>query len=783
MNYAVSVRTLCEFAARRGDLDLRFHLAPSGQEGVAGHRIVMSHRAANYQKEVTLQGHLGPLSVRGRADGFDPDARRLEEIKTYRGRLRDMPASQSGLHWAQVRVYGHLMCRKLGLDTIDLALVYFNITSGRETVRSESRSALELEQHFSALCDNFVAWAEQELRHREARDEALLALRLPFEGFRDGQRTLAKAVYRGLRDGAHQAIQAPTGIGKTMGTLFPALKAMPPKDPGKGLDKLFFLTAKTPGREVALHAARVIRKTGTKSLRVIELASREQACEHPDKHCHGQSCPLAKGFYDRLGAARASAVQAGLLDRAALRRIALEHLVCPYHLAMELVPWCDVVIGDYNYYFDVGATLHAQAETQQWRIAVLVDEAHNLVERARAMYTAALRLNDLKSLSRATAGLHGMLDELEDAWTVLLDGQAEPYRHHNTPAQPFLQALKQVAGALSEQLEKLEESAHDEALRFYFGVLHFLRMAESFGPHSVFETSISKGSEAKAPSSECVIRNVMPAPYLKPRFETSHACVLFSATLQPWEFYADVLGLPDSTAWVEVDTPFSSEQLQVRIIGDISTRWADRDASLEPMTRIIAAQYARKPGNYLVFAGSFDYLHRLAATLDANHPDIPTWTQSRDMSPAARAGFLARFDSSGRGIGFAVLGGVFAEGIDLPGERLIGAFIATLGLPQVNPVNEALKQCLNTCFAGRGQDYTYLYPGLRKVVQAAGRIIRTPQDEGVVYLMDDRYKRPVVRRLLPSWWCIEHVKAEEAAASLRTNEGPTRAFPAMLSVE
>ena len=765
MNYAVSVRTLCEFAARRGDLDLRFHLAPSGQEGVAGHRIVMSRRGDNYQKEVTLEGQSGPITVRGRADGFDPDARRLEEIKTYRGRLRDLPASQGDLHWAQVRVYGHLMCQKLGLETIDLAVVYFNITSGRESVRSESRSAIELEEHFNALCDKFIAWAEQELLHREARDEALLALRLPFKDFREGQRTLAKAVYRGLRDGTHQAIQAPTGIGKTMGTLFPALKAMPAQDPGKGLDKIFFLTAKTSGREVALNATRVIRKSGTRPLRVIELASREQACEHPDKQCHGQSCPLAKGFYDRLGGARASAVGAGLLDRAALRRIALEHLVCPYHLAMNLVPWCDVVIGDYNYYFDVGATLHSQAETQQWRVGVLVDEAHNLVERARAMYTAGLRLQDLKDLSRATAGLHGVLTELEHEWTSLFAGQIDPYQRHESPAKPFVDALRQAAGALSEQLEKLDESAHDQALNFYFVVLHFLRMAESFGPHAVFETTISSGRNQKSPTRECVIRNVMPAPYLKPRFDTSHACVLFSATLRPQEFYADVLGLPDSTAWAEVDTPFSADQLQVRIVEDISTRWADRDTSLEPMANIIAAQYIGKPGNYLVFASSFDYLHRLADALSRDHPDIPTWIQSRDMSGAARTGFLERFDSSGRGIGFAVLGGVFAEGIDLPGNRLIGAFIATLGLPQVNPVNESLKQCVNACFAGRGHDYTYLYPGLRKVVQAAGRIIRTPEDEGVVYLMDDRYKRPAVRRLLPSWWRVEYVRAKQVAGS------------------
>ncbi|MDX3893284.1 ATP-dependent DNA helicase [Pusillimonas sp.] len=802
MSYVVSVRTLCEFAARRGDLDLRFHLAPSGQEGMAGHRIVTSRRPAHYQKEISLQAPYGALTVRGRADGFDPEAKRLEEIKTYRGRLRDIPASHGSLHRAQARLYGHLMCRKLKLDAIELALVYFNVATGRETVRSEHCAAADLERHFNTLCDEFLAWAQQEIRHRERRNETLQALQLPFEGFRDGQRTLAKAVYRGLRDGGRLAIQAPTGIGKTMGTLFPALKAVP----AQGLDKVFFLTAKTSGRNVALHALRAVRDSGDMPLRVVELAARDHACEHPDKQCHGESCPLAKGFYDRLGKAREQALNAGMLDRAALRRHALEHDLCPYHLGGELAPWCDVVVGDYNYYFDVGATLHAQTIAQEWRAAVLVDEAHNLVERARAMYSATLRLQDLRALLRAmpasargaaargraghgtadstlpmpdqaslwqqadpagsparpsaSKGLRNALSSLARAWTALLADQPGAYHRHAAPPQPFIESLRQAAGALSDHLEQGEDSAQDDALRFYFDIQHFLRMAESFGPHSVFETTQLLRHEAGQALSECGIRNVVPAPFLKPRFEAAHACVLFSATLQPSAFYADMLGLPDTTAWIDVDTPFRAEQLRVRVVRDISTRYADRQASLAPMAEVIAAQYARQPGNYLVFASSFDYLHQLAEAVGGRLPAVALWTQSRDMDEAARAQFLARFGASGQGIGFAVLGGVFGEGIDLPGDRLIGAFIATLGLPQVNPVNEALKQCLDASFTGRGYDYAYLYPGLRKVVQAAGRIIRTPQDAGVVYLMDDRYNRPAVRRLLPSWWRIEQARAQ-----------------------
>lgn len=772
MTYAVSVRTLCEFTARRGDLDLRFHLAPTAQEGVVGHRTVMGRRPAHYQKEVSLQAQHGPLAVRGRADGYDPQAGRLEEIKTYRGRLRDVPAGQSELHWAQARLYGHLMCQKLELAEIELALVYFNINTGRETVRTETRGAQELKQYFEALCDSFLDWAQAELCHRQARDGFLQTLSLPFESFRDGQRTLAKAVYRGLRDGVHQAIQAPTGIGKTMGTLFPALKAMPARTDGHGLDKIYFLTAKTSGREVALHAARALQQDGAQPLRIIELAAREQACEHPGKHCHGESCPLAKGFYDRLGTARSSALQAGLLDRTALRRHALTHAICPYHLAMELIPWCDVVVGDYNYYFDVGAGLHSQAATQEWKVAVLVDEAHNLVERARAMYSASLSLEQFEGLGallppagKLPGALDRALGKLLREWQALRGDQAQVYRRHPEPPAPFLAALRQVAGQLCDQLERLDSAAHDCALHCYFDMQHFMRMAESFGPHSLFETAVSTTNENGRQVFECSIRNVVPASFLAPRFDTTCATVLFSATLHPQAFYADMLGLPGSTNWLEVDTPFRPDQLQVQVVNNVSTRWADRDASLRPLARIVAAQYARRPGNYLVFAGSFDYLHRLAAELEDSYPGIPTWIQSRSMNPAARAEFLSRFDVSGSGVGFAVLGGVFGEGIDLPGDRLIGAFIATLGLPQVNAFNQSLKQCLEAGFAGRGYDYAYLYPGLRKVVQAAGRIIRTPQDEGVVYLMDDRYNRPAVRRLLPAWWRIEQSSATRAAGT------------------
>ncbi|MBE0632478.1 MAG: ATP-dependent DNA helicase, partial [Burkholderia vietnamiensis] len=296
MSYVVAVRAMCEFTARRGDLDLRFTPAPTALEGIAGHGAVTSARGARYETEIALAGTWGTLTVRGRADGYDPVANRLEEIKTYRGSLDAMPANHRALHWAQAKVYAHLMCATRGLAEIDVALVYFDIVSERETVLTETLSAEALAAFFAEQCACFVGWAEREAAHRAARDEALRALTFPHGQFRSGQRELAVSVYRAARDEGCLIAQAPTGIGKTLGTVFPMLKAC-----GEGkLDHVFFLTAKTPGRALALDAARTLGAgTPALPLRVLELVARDKACEHPDRACHGESCPLAQGFYDR----------------------------------------------------------------------------------------------------------------------------------------------------------------------------------------------------------------------------------------------------------------------------------------------------------------------------------------------------------------------------------------------------------------------------------------------------------------------------------------------------
>lgn len=756
MNYRIAVRALCEFTAKVGDLDLRFTPSPTALEGIQGHRTVAARRSANYRSEVSLEGSFGALTVKGRADGYDPDANLLEEIKTYRGDLERMPANHRQLHWAQAKIYGWLLCQQLQLSSIRLALVYFDILSERETSLVEEHGAEALEQFFNQQCSLFLQWAEQELAHRHARDQAMAALSFPHPDFRPGQRSLAESVYKAVSSGRCLMAQAPTGIGKTLGTVFPMLKAMP----GQQLDKLFFLTAKTPGRKLALDAAEVLfQRSPGLPLRVLELVARDKACEHPELACHGESCPLAKGFYDRLPAARQAASQRSLLDQQAVREIALEHGLCPYYLSQEMARWSDLLVADYNYYFDFSALLFGLAQANQWKVAALVDEAHNLVERGRSMYSASLDQYQLNAVRQvAPEPLKKPLQRLNREWNALHKEQSRPYQAYDQAPAPLLKALSLCISAIGDYLNDHPQGLDSRLQGFYFDALQFTRVAELFDEQFLFDIS-KRELNARRSLSELCLRNVVPASFLAPRLSAARSTVLFSATLNPWHYYRDLLGLPETTVWVDVESPFSAAQLDVHIVSRISTRFAHRQASLAPIVELIASQFRRRPGNYLAFFSSFDYLQQVASLLAEQHPDIPLWQQSRGMDEGQRQAFLERFDADGQGVGFAVLGGAFGEGIDLPGSRLIGAFIATLGLAQLNPVNEQLKQRMATIF-GAGYDYTYLYPGLQKVVQAAGRVIRSQQDRGVVMLIDDRFAEPRVRQLLPGWWSLDAAVGE-----------------------
>lgn len=718
-----------------------------------GHNTVTSRRNPGYQTEITLTGEYKNIFVRGRADGYDPDINQLEEIKTFKGLLERMPENHRHLHWAQAKIYAWLLADDRDLAEINAALIYYNVTSKDEEPISEHFSAEALEAYFAAQCQKLQTWADREVAHRIARNKQLTELAFPHPTFRTGQRQLSEAVYKTANLGKCMMAQATTGIGKTLGTLFPLLKAMPDKK----LDKIFFLTAKTSGRKLALDALTVIRDANpTLKLRTLELVAREKACEYPDRSCHGDSCPLAKGFYDRLPEARLEALEQGLMDRDTLKAVARKHQVCPYYLGQDLVSWSDVVVGDYNYYFDLYAVLYAGTVMNEWRVSVLVDEAHNMIERGRKMYSAELHQRAFEHVRQtAPKALKSVLDRLSLAWVRLVQDQQALYEVYPVIDEEFEFALQRVVTRITDYLAEHPTNNDAGLLNFYFDALQFVTLADSFGPHSMFDITRSENrSSLLQETTVLCIRNIVPAPFLKGRFEAAQSATLFSATLSPSHFYCDMLGLPDKTPFIDVQSPFSPEQLEIKVVHHISTRFLRRRHSIMPIAQLMAQQYRQRPGNYLLFVSSFDYLQQVYAVFSERFPEIPVRQQSRMMNESEREEFIDRFTTTSEGIAFAVLGGSFGEAIDLPGDRLVGAFIATIGLPQVNEINEQMRQRMEAIF-GLGYEYTYLYPGLQKVVQAAGRVIRTKDDRGVIHLIDDRYTKPEVRNLLPAWWQID----------------------------
>ncbi|WP_227515431.1 ATP-dependent DNA helicase [Marinobacter salinus] len=748
MTVKVAVRTLCEFAAREGDLDFRYTPAPSAEEGITGHQAIQSRRGYGYKSEYLLTGECLGLELSGRADVYNPHRGRLEEIKTHRGDLSRIREHQRALHRAQLRAYGALLCRQESRKKLELALIYYDTGKDKETPVVETASAGELWQELENLCGLYKAWAEQEAHHREQRDALLAGLTFPFPEFRPRQRQLAETVYKNAMKSGTLLLEAPTGLGKTLGTLFPALMAMP----SARQDRLFYLTCRNTARQLAMDAVTRLRLAQTVPnwpLRTLELVSKNDACEHPDKACHGDSCPLAKGFFDRLPDARAEAARTeGILNQDTLAKIAAGHDICPYFLAQEMARWSDVVIGDVNRLFDQSALLHGLTRQNNWKVSVLVDEAHNLVDRGRGMYSVRLdQQRLLRTKKTAPKPLKSSIDRAARSWQSLIrDHQAD----HEKPV--FLESLPaQLLGALqamvSSLTDYLADNPPDLALQeLLFESVAFMRLAESFGDHSLCE--FQRAGRGRA---SLTIQNLIPADFLRERFEVAHSVLLFSATLSPGIYYRDLLGLPEDSRFISLPSPFTADQLQVHFTPGISTRQAHRQASAEPIAELVAQQYRQRPGHYLAFFSSFKYLNDVSEALAREAPDVPQRSQQPGMSPQQRATFLAEFREGRGSVAFAVLGGVFSEGIDLPGDQLIGAFVATLGLPPFDPWHEILKERLQQRF-GAGYDYTYLIPGLQKVAQAAGRVIRTPEDQGVIWLIDDRFLKPPVRNLLPGWW-------------------------------
>ncbi|HEY4414926.1 MAG TPA: ATP-dependent DNA helicase [Verrucomicrobiae bacterium] len=796
--HTVSVRELVEFVLRRGDLvtEREFVGSDRALAGIRGHQKIQRSRPAGYQTEIPVKYEVETteftLLIRGRIDGLFPGPGEmwLEEIKTVAS-FWDRTADP--LHWAQARFYAFLHAREHSLPELTTLLTYLELKTGKITEFRQTFSFVELQEFFASTIAVYVDWLREQHHWCQLRNESVRQLAFPFPGYRAGQRELAVAAYRTLAKGGRLFLSAPTGIGKTISTLFPAVKAL-----GVGkLERIFYLTARTIGRSVAEKAGADLRQGGVK-LRTVTLTAREKVCVQSGQPCDPLTCPLALGYYDRVKPAIREALELQAINQANLDIVARKHQVCPFELSLDVSQWSDVVICDYNYVFDPKVYLRRHFSETSNHYGLLVDEAHNLVDRAREMFSADLNAADIvavrKSLKQSVPRCARALGKLSDELRKLAIGSkvtgemseaSDPAEELNLfPAKiPAKTALvksekgnAQVSQAIPEKLIALLEEAlveteawlaqnqpatfREELLSLYFQLNSFQRTAEIYDDH--FTTIIENNDGARVK-----LFCLDPSFLLRQSLDRSHAAVFFSATLTPIDYYRTLLGGEANDATLQLASPFPPDHLAVLIQDTIQTHFKGRSASLGKVADAIGATVQGRTGNYLVYFPSYQYLNSVLAEFQSRHPQIRCLVQQPTMTEAARADFLAAFWAKHPEIlvGFAVLGGIFGEGIDLVGEHLIGAVIVGVGLPQLSIERDLIRDYFDQR-NGDGFNYAYTFPGMNRVLQAVGRVIRSETDRGVVLLIDARFREPRYRRLFPAWWQTARVGDSAAIRQL-----------------
>lgn len=797
------VRQLVEFLLRTGSIDSRFTGFDRANEGARIHRRLQKAAGEGYAAEVFLSGERDvagiTFTIEGRADGIFTDedgVTVIDEIKTTAIPTDEISEDMNPCHWAQGMVYGALYGQQQGLEKLDIRLTYYQIDTD-DILRFVRHFTLsELEDFLQDLLRQYAPWARRQLAWADARSSSLTAMKFPFPDYRPGQRALAGEVWRACtsapsKKGTRLFCQAPTGIGKTMSVLFPALKAM-----GSGCgEKIFYLTARNTTQAAAEDAIDRIQKAAPfrVCIRGVTLTAKEKVCLHPDAEghpaCLPELCPYARGYYDRVNTAMVYLLDKSnsCFDRAALADAARRYMVCPFELGLDLSEWCDVIIGDYNYLFDPVVHLRRFFDASgDWLF--LIDEAHNLPERARAMYSARFCKSSLteakRTLGRGKSTLRTALTKADKAFLECRKavsalapraGSAAPEKDSgqttflkesapafSLPAADYAQdgtvfckelptalltPLRALTAPLQDWLENNPDSdAHAELLDLYFQVQDILRAAERYDEH--FATQLTAlGSEL-----ELQLLCLDPAPFVDASLSAGRAAALFSATLTPPGYYRTVLGCPDTRA-VALESPFPAKNLGLYCLPSISTRYRQREASIRPISDALAALASGRVGNYLAFFPSYAYLRQVWEDFTARYPGIATLVQESRLDDAGRAEFLSRFSPCPDKtlLGFGVMGGIFGEGVDLAGDRLIGCAIVGVGLPQVSPRQEMLRRYYDAQNSS-GFDYAYRWPGMNKVLQAAGRVIRTQSDKGVVLLLDDRFTQEEYARLFPRHW-------------------------------
>ena len=754
------IRKIIELVLRSGDIDNRFNDASTMNKGSAAHRKIQKAAGENYKKEVSLKLEAiidsTPVLLQGRADGIitTTDGKiTIDEIKTTTLPL-DIIYNQHQQHLAQAKCYAHMYIKTHDNppESITVQLTYYQLESEETRQHSWDFTARELESFFADMLHKYGLWLRHERQWKITRDESITKTVFPFETYRKGQRELAVAVYRTISAEKKLYAQAPTGIGKTLSALFPSVKAMGED----GAEKIFYLTAKTVTRAVAEDAIRLMAQKGLR-LKSITLRAKDKICQQAEATCNPEHCPNANGHYDRINDAVMDVLKnEDLITPDITVEYANKHKVCPHEYALDISLWCDVIIGDYNHVFDPVVYLRRFFGDEGGEYVFLIDEAHNLADRVRDMYSAVLRKGAFSQVLKALRGRDPITSMLRKALKQInvyltevresIKGSSHVNKELDENLIEFVTAFSQAASEWLMAKKNNPDELYGEVLDLYFDVSHFIMIAELYDHH--YTTII------EARNSDIIVNLFCldPSSAIATGLERGKSSVLFSATLTPLGYYREILGGTAEDYTLSLPSPFDPNRLLTVTHSGISTKYTDRENSYQPIAQAIYTAASHKKGNYLVFFPSYEYMHKVYELFNETY-NLKTLQQQSDLSEDERIAFLARFDEDNPEtlVGFAVLGGIFSEGIDLKGDRLIGVIIVSVGLPKLALRHDQIRDYFNHK-NGQGYDYAYVFPGMNKVLQAAGRVIRTESDSGIVLLIDSRFAMAKYRRLFPKHW-------------------------------
>ncbi len=754
----LSVRDLVEYGCRSGDLEGDFSGVRSAVDAIRAHQRIQRSRPENYQAEVTVAYRVETedfdLHIGGRIDGVytgcdSAPETVIEEIKTVSRWPDSNDPPDNPMHWGQARVYGFMYATQHGIREMEIQLTYCHLDSGEIRENRRAFSLDELQGFFDELIEGYLDWARTVTSWFGIRDESIRSLAFPYDSYRPGQRRMAVETYRTVQAGDQLLVQAATGIGKTMAVLFASVKSIADGH----TEKIFYLTARTTGQSAAESAFAILENRGLR-LKSLTLTAKDKICFSPGSACNAEECEYARGYYDRRNAALKDIFSQDAITRRSLKAACVRHRLCPFEVSLNLALYADCIICDYNYAFDPRVFLRRFFLETQASYTFLVDEAHNLVDRARDMFSAKIRKESFLLLRRK---IKSVLPELYsnlgkvNSW-MLRARKAAPEGQQvwaeTQPPEGIAGPLRQCVAAMEKWLILNSKTDFKESLlELYFEINSFLRVMDRFD--ETYVTCYDRSGKDLRLKQFCVD----PAGQIAEALNRCESAVFFSATLTPADYFKTVFGCRDSAVALNLPSPFAIENLKVFVADRISTLYRQRELTADAVAEVLIAMVGQKKGNYLLFFPSYRYMQMICDRYYGRFASADIIVQRPDMSEEDRSAFLDRFarENPEGLVGFAVMGGIFGEAIDLVGDRLCGAAVVGVGLPAVCLEREVIRQYYAEQIHA-GFEFAYMYPGINRVLQAAGRVIRSEEDRGAVLLIDQRFGTYRYRNLLPQEW-------------------------------